>query len=432
MLFLEKRLQNYYFFFNYTNFWVNNRVFRPNILGIQHFFVPLHSNWLIVQIKDIIGQNEVKQRLCLAAKEGRIPHAMLFSGPSGAGKLQMAIAYAQYLACPNRTESDSCGTCPSCLQYAKLQHPDLHFAYPIVKTDSLKDPVCDDYGREWRELILSEGYFGQDDWNEKMGADKKQAFIYEKESSEILRKLSLKSFGNGYKVMIIWLPEKMYGDVCANKILKILEEPPEKTLFILVSDEPHKLLSTILSRVQNIRFDRLSEQEIVSALREENDELNVEDALDYAHIASGSYLAARRQMRSAGETQEFFEWFVELMRNAWMVGHQQDYESLLKLRQWAITTISDSKVGREKQKAFLEYAQRQVRENYIANYGMSDIVFQTKDERNFSRRFAPFINEYNVERLMDQLGLAQRQIEQNGNPKMIFFDLCLQMIVMLK
>ena len=210
--------------------------------------------------REIIGQEEVKQQLRQSVREGRIPHAQLFAGVSGIGKLQLALAYAQYVNCPHRTEEDSCGECPTCRQYHNLQHPDLHFAFPIVKTDSAD--TCNAFMDTWRSMILNQPYFDLDDWYKALGVETKQGMIYEKESSEILRKLSLKPFGDGYKVMIIWQPEKM-NPTCANKLLKILEEPPARTLFIMVSEHPEQLLSTIQSRVQTIRVPRLKEAEIV-------------------------------------------------------------------------------------------------------------------------------------------------------------------------
>lgn len=378
--------------------------------------------------KDIIGQDAVKARLRQAVQDGRISHAMLFTGAGGVGKLPLALALAQYMACPNRTPEDSCGKCPTCLQYQKLQHPDLFFAYPVVKPEGKLEVVCDDYGKEWRQLILERPYFDLADWYEAMGASNKQGMIYEKESSEILRKLSLKAYGSGFKVMIIWLPEKM-NEVCANKLLKIIEEPPQKTVFILVSEEHQRLLQTILSRVQEVPLPRLSEDEITAALRAADDELSASDAIDFAHMANGSYLTALKLMRADEQNQQFFDWFVALMRNAWSVGHRQDYDCLLELRKWAAEM---SAAGREKQKAFLEYAQRQVREYYVFNFGLPEINYQTAAERQFAVKFAPFINENNVQRLMDQLQLAQRQIEQNGSARIIFFDLCLQTIVLIK
>ncbi len=377
---------------------------------------------------EIIGQDEVKKQLRQAVREGRIAHAQLFTGISGVGKLGLALAYAQYIACPNRTEVDSCGVCPSCLQYQKLQHPDLHFAFPIVKGD--EGDVCDDFVEKFRNLILENRYFDLEDWYRSMGVETKQGMIYEKESSEILRKLSLKSFGDGYKVMLIWQPEKMNA-TCANKLLKLLEEPPTQTLFLLVSEHPELLLSTILSRVQEVRVPRLSEETIASGLCGEYSWLSGEDAKAIAHMANGSYLTALKTMNESEDNQGYFDDFVALMRNAWLVGQKKDYSALLKLRQWSLD-MADSKVGREKQKAFLQYAQRQIRENYIYNFGCAEMNYQTEKERQFSTRFAPFIHEGNVARMMEELSRAEQQIGQNGNAKIIFFDLCLQMIVLVK
>jgi DNA polymerase-3 subunit delta' len=377
---------------------------------------------------EIIGQENEKRQLRQAVREGRIPHAQLFAGPVGVGKLALALAYAQYIACPNHTDEDSCGKCPTCLQYQKLQHPDLHFAFPIVKTDG--GDVCDAFVDKFREQILESPYFDVDDWYRRLGVETKQGMIYEKESSEILRKLSLKSFADGYKVMVIWQPEKMNA-TCANKLLKLLEEPPVKTLFLLVSEHPEQLLSTILSRVQEVRIPRLSEETIAAGLQKEYTWLEVEDALNIAHMANGSYLAALKMMSESEDNQTYFDDFVALMRNAWLVGQKKDYSALLKLRQWS-NDMADSKVGREKQKAFLQYAQKQVRENYIRNFGYNEMNYQTSKEQEFSKKFAPFINDRNVEKMMDELSKAEQQITQNGNAKIIFFDLCLQMIVLVK
>ena len=377
---------------------------------------------------EIIGQDEIKKLLRQAVRDGRVAHAQLFTGISGIGKLGLALAYAQYIACPNRTEEDSCGVCPSCLQYQKLQHPDLHFAFPIVKGND--GDVCDDFVEKFRNLILENSYFDLEDWYRAMGVETKQGMIYEKESSEILRKLSLKSFGNGYKVMVIWQPEKM-NVTCANKLLKLLEEPPTKTLFLLISEHPEQLLSTIISRVQEVRVPRLSEETIASGLCQEYSWLGGEEAKAIAHMANGSYLTALKTMNESEDNQGYFDDFVSLMRNAWLVGQKKDYSALLKLRQWS-NDMADSKVGREKQKAFLQYAQRQVRENYIYNFHCGEMNYQTKKEQEFSTRFAPFIHEGNAEKIMNELGKAEQQRAQNGNAQIIFFDLCLQMIVLVK
>ena len=380
--------------------------------------------------KDIIGQEEVKRQLRASVREGRIPHAQLFSGISGIGKLQLALAYAQYLNCPHRTEEDSCGTCPTCLQFEKLQHPDLHFAFPIVKTDSAD--TCNDFLEPWREIVLNKHYFDLDDWHKALGVETKQSMIYEKESGEILRKLSLKPYGDGYKVMIIWQPEKMNA-TSANKLLKLLEEPPVQTVFLLVSEHPEQLLSTIQSRVQTIRVPRLETEVIAQALMQKG--IDPAKAADIARIANGSYLAARKKADESEENKQELHDFIALFRDAFTVGVLRDpvkkYESLKRLRQWSLD-MADAKVGRERQKHFLQYAQQQVRENYIRNVGQPDLNYQMEEEREFSVKFAPFIHNGNVEAIMNQLDLAERQIEQNGNAKIIFFDLCLQMIVLIK
>lgn len=381
-----------------------------------------------MQFKDIIGQEEVKNRLRRSVQEGRIPHAQLLWGPSGVGKLQLAIAYAQYMACSHRTADDSCGECPTCRQFQRLEHPDLHFVFPIFKADSSRDSVCDDFIDKFRSQVLSGGYFDSSDWYSAIGAETKQCIIYAAESGEIMRKLSLKSYAGGYKVMIIWLPEKMHP-VCANKLLKLLEEPPEQTVFLLVSEEPDVLLPTILSRTQQIKVPRLTEAEIAGALMARND-VEVSLATDYAHIANGSYLQALKLLSSTEENRADFTSFVDIMRLAYRVAHKSDYSALIEIRQWCDTMAT--KLGRERQKRFLQYMQREVRENFIRNFHVSDANYQTSEERVFSERFSPFINERNVESMVKEIQLAQQQIEQNGNAKMILFDLCLQLMVLLK
>jgi DNA polymerase-3 subunit delta' len=378
--------------------------------------------------RDIIGQEATKQQLRQSVRMGRIPHAQLFTGISGIGKLQLALAYAQYLNCPHRTDEDSCGRCPTCLQYEHLQHPDLHFVFPIVGSDE----TCDSFLEQWRDIILTQHYFSLDDWHRAMGVETKQSMIYEKESGEIMHKLSLKPYGDGYKVMIIWQPEKMNATT-ANKLLKILEEPAEKTIFLLVSEHPEALLATIQSRVQTIRVPRLEIETITSALMQRG--LDATRAHDIARIANGSYLAALKKADESEENMQELRDFIALFRDAYTVGvisdPQKKYESLKRLRQWSLD-MADSKVGRERQKHFLQYAQQQVRENYIRNVGQPELNYQMAEEQEFSVRFAPFIHDGNVEGIMNQLDLAERQIEQNGNAKMIFWDLCLQMIVLIK
>lgn len=376
-------------------------------------------------LKDIIGQDAIKREMCHMVSQARIPHALLLYGASGVGKLPLAIAFAQYLACKHRTDSDACGVCPTCLQYGKLQHPDLHFAFPIVKVD--KGPeVCNDYMGEFREMVLANPYCDADDWQQAMGAEKKQSLIYEKESSEIQRKLTLKAFSDGYKVMIVWQPEKMHL-ACANKLLKLLEEPPENTLFLFVSEHPEQLLPTIISRLRPMPVPRLTDEQIIDRLIAKG---LAQTAKDIARLAGGSYREALRLLDTEDRDKQLFAEFQELMRNAWLVGVRKNYEALQKLGEWAQTMAKEA--SRERQCAFLQFAQRLIRENFIYNYGEPAINYQTTDEQQFSVKFAPYINERNVEELTEQFAQAEAQIMQNANARIVLFDLCLQCIVLIK
>lgn len=376
-------------------------------------------------LKQIIGQQTIKHELCQMVQLDRVPHALLLSGASGVGKLPLALAFAQYIACKHRTETDACGVCPTCLQYSKLQHPDLHFAFPIVKVD--KGPeICDDYMSAFRDMVLANPYCDADDWTQAMGAEKKQSVIYEKESSEIQRKLSLKAFGDGYKVMIVWQPEKM-NIACANKLLKLLEEPPEMTLFLFVSEHPEQLLPTIISRLRPMPVPRLTDEQIVEKLITDGQGTT---ANDVARLAGGSYREALRLMDAEDRDRQLFAEFQELMRNAWLVGVKKNYEALQKLNDWSQTLAKET--SREQQCAFLQFAQRLIRENFIYNYGEPTLNYQTSDEQQFSVKFAPYINERNVEELTEQFARAEAQIMQNANARMVLFDLCLQCIVLIK
>jgi len=368
--------------------------------------------------KDIIGQEEAKQRLIKEAKEGKIAHARLFCGNEGTGKLPLAIAYARYLSCEHPLENDACGTCPSCIKYNKLAHPDLHFVFPVIKKKN-KDTVSDDYLTEWRELLTSTPYFNLNIWLREMGAENQQAQIYVKESDEILRKLSLKSSQGGYKIMIIWLPEKMNTE-CSNKLLKLLEEPPLQTLFFLISEEPGTLLTTILSRTQQFNLPRIEESSIVDALIQMYG-VQEKDALNIAHRSEGNFLKALESIHINEENQLFFELFVNLMR----LSYQR------KVREMKLWSENLAGMGRERQKHFLTFCQRMIRENFIYNFHQPELTYLSMEEQNFSNRFAPFVNERNVISIMNELNEAQRHIEQNVNAKMVFFDFALKMIVLL-
>ena len=303
----------------------------------------------------------------------------------------MALAYARYICCPNRTETDACGTCPSCVKWNKLVHPDVHFVYPIVKSAKGKKEVCDDYIANWRHLLLNSPYFGLNHWLNEMDAENGQAIIYAKESDEITRKLSLKSSEGGYKVTIVWLPEKLH-EVCANKLLKLLEEPPEKTIFLLISEAPEMILPTILSRTQRFNIPKIEEADIAEALQQKYG-VQPRDSETIAHLANGDFIKVLETIHLNEENELFFNLFVSLMR--------------------------------------LSY-QRMTRENFIYNLHRKEMNYMTLPEQNFATRFAPFVNERNVMGIMDELSEAQRHIEQNVNARMVFFDFSLKMIVLLK
>jgi DNA polymerase-3 subunit delta' len=373
-----------------------------------------------VFFKDIIGQSEVKERLIRTAKEGFIPHAQLFCGPEGIGKFPLALAYAQYLNCEDPSENDSCGKCASCVKYNHLAHPDLHFVFPIVKKAAKKKEVCDDYIAEWREFIKKNPYFNLGQWLDNIEAENSQGLIYAKESEEIIRKLSLRIYEAKYKIMIIWLPEKMH-ESCANKLLKIIEEPTDNTVFLLVSDVPDNIITTIQSRCQRINIHGVSESDIKQSLESEYN-ITPEDAASVAHLSKGSYLKALETISLNEEHKFFFELFVKMMRASYARNIKE------------IKTIGNELggVGRENQKSFLIYAQRMIREYFVSNMSQPEMVYLAQDEANFGTRFAPFVNERNIIGLMNELALAERHIEQNVNAKMVFFDLCLKITMLIK
>lgn len=366
--------------------------------------------------RDIIGQEEAKNRLVQEVVAGRVAHARLLCGPSGSGKLPLAVAYARFLCCTDRKGNDACGRCPSCVKFDKLVHPDVHFAFPVKSSSN----VSDDFIREWRSLLLQTPYFSFPQWMEVMGVENQQPLIGVKESDEITRKLNLKSSAGGYKVMIIWLPEKMNVQ-SANKLLKLLEEPPRQTVFLLVSEHPETLLTTILSRTQRMELRKLSENVIAKELHERYG-LQLVDATSVAHLADGSMQKALEAIHISEDNRMFFELFVSLMR----LSYQR------KLREMKLWSEQVGSLGRERQKNLLEYCQRLLRENFIYNFHRAEIVYMNPDEQAFSTRFAPFINERNVIGIMDELALAQLHIEQNVNAKMVFFDFALKMIMLLK
>ena len=369
--------------------------------------------------RDIIGQEEIKRQLINNVQKKKIAHAQLFCGGEGVGKLPLAIAYARYISCLHPTDEDACGICPNCIKFNNLAHPDLHFVFPVVKKKSSKDTTSDDYLPEWRNLLSKNPYFNLPAWLEKMGAENQQAQIYVKESNEIIRKLSLKSSQGGYKFVIIWLPEKMNIE-CSNKLLKLLEEPAEQTVFLLISEEPDMLLNTIQSRTQRINIKAIEEKDLLNVLMKQYG-LQEADARDIAHCSKGNYLKAMESISINEDNKLYFDLFISLMR----LSYQR------KIKEMRIWSENIASMGRERQKNFLTYCQRMIRENFMYNFKNPAIIYLNAEEQQFSNRFAPFINESNVMDIMNELSDAQRHIEQNVNARMVFFDFSLKMIVLL-
>lgn len=363
-----------------------------------------------MRFADIIGQKELKRHLAQSVDRGRISHAQLFTGAAGTGALPLAIAYAQYLNCPNRKDGDSCGECPSCQQTAALAHPDLHFVFPVNKQGKKSGEVVlsAEFMPQWRECVASTGgYFTPQMWYDRLDLGKTlRGMISAKEADEIIRRLSFKSFESEYKIMLIWLPETM-NDEAANKILKILEEPWDKTIFLLVSERADLLLSTILSRTQEVAVPRLTVEDLMPMA--EGDE---QQRRNTARLAAGDLIEMRRL--AGGEEDEVrrdsFDLFCRLMRLSYNDKH-------LELIDWAdeVATLT-----REQQRSMLRHAARLLRESYMLHAGLGQISYLWGEEAAFCNKFAPFIGNQNIEYLISEIEQAMRQVSQNGNPRIIF------------
>ena len=371
--------------------------------------------------KEVVGQTEVISDLLATVQQNRISHAQLFCGPEGSGTLSLALAYAQYINCTNRGEYDSCGTCASCMKFNKLQHPDLHLVFPVATNTTIKkDPVSDNFIAEWREIVLQQPYLSLDSWLAHIGVDNKQGGIQKQESSEIMKKLSLKTYEAEYKIMIIWMAEKM-NETCANKLLKLLEEPPEKTLFLLIAENTDSMLQTILSRTQIRRIPKIDTQSMEQRLQQEFG-LEGDDLHALTHNANGNYYKAFQLLSFENSNHDFFNHFTQLMRLSYSKNLPE------------VARVADeiAGVGREKQKAFLEYCLKMIRENFILNQKQEKIVYLYKQEKDFSSKFHVFVNERNVAQLTKEFNEAHFHIERNGNAKIIFFDLVLKLMVLLR
>ena len=374
-------------------------------------------------LKEVIGQEEAKSRLRDTVLQNRISHAQLFLGPEGAGNLALAIAYAQYVSCLDRSEQDACGKCASCVKYAKLTHPDLHFVFPVATTPSVKSkPVSDNFISLWRENLLKNPYFNLNQWLEYIGVENKQGLIGSDEAAEIIKKLNLKTYEAEYKVMIIWMPEKMNA-ASANKLLKMIEEPPEKTLFLLVAENAEMIINTILSRTQLVKVPRIDRESLQTAIGERYG-LVGDDLLAAVRLANGNYIKAVEAVDRSASGKEFFDTFTNWMRTCYSGKVLEISNQVEAMTKW----------GRERQKGFLSYAMGMVRENFVMNLssGSGELNFMNRDETGFSERFNRFINERNVSQINAELELAYRHIERNASDKIVLLDLSLKLINLLR
>ncbi len=375
-----------------------------------------------MKFSDIVGQNHLKNHLVNSVQKGRIPHAQLFIGPEGSGTLSMALAYAQYIICNNKGSENEGGSAACNLKFDHLQHPDLHFVYPVATNDSIKsNATSDDFLSTWIDFLKETPYGSVNDWYEAIGIQKKQGNISVHEAASILKKLILKPFEGGYKVMIIWMAEKMNTEA-ANKLLKLLEEPTDKTVFILIAEDEKAILQTILSRCQILHFNALNEQEIVQGLieKESCDEV---DAYSIAKQAQGNYNKALKLRYNITNEYPFDEWFVTWVRAAFRANKNARVVS--DLIKWSDEIAA---IGREKQKLFLNHCMELFRQALLLNYSTAELVYMEPKVENFKlKNFAPFVNEHNILEIYQEIEDATYHIERNGNAKMIFTDLSIKL-----
>lgn len=375
---------------------------------------------------DILGQEHLKNHLTQSADRGRIPHAQLFVGPEGSGTLPMAIAYAQYILCGNKNHENTGGDANCNLRFKNLSHPDLHFSFPVATTDKVKKhPVSGHFMEEWRQLIKEQPYGNLFDWYRLLGIENKQGQIGVDEASHIVKALSLKSYEGGYKIMLIWMAEKM-NTSAANKLLKLIEEPPAKTVFILIAEDAGQILSTIKSRCQILNFPPLAEKVIKEALQK-NYQLDDATATKIAIQSNGNYNKACDLVYHDSEDIQFEEWFVIWVRSAFRAkGNKTAIHDLIE---WSEQI---AKSGRETQKQFLQFCINFFRQALLINYHTQALVYMEPKTKGFKlENFAPFIHEGNILQIAQELEDAIYHIERNGNSKIILTDLSIKLTRLL-
>lgn len=371
-----------------------------------------------MKFQDILGHETVKTRLRDMVDSDRLPHALLLEGPPGVGKFAMARALVQYLHCTDRQGGEPCGRCPSCIQHQSFNHIDTIFSFPVLK--SAGGAISDDFIDRWREFLTADPYMNFATWQKMLGNPNGQPVIYVDESQEIIRKLSFTAHSSDYKVVMMWLPEKMHLS-CSNKLLKLIEEPLPGVKIILTSDNPKEILPTIYSRLQRVEMKRLPDSDVSYYLTKRYN-LDATDAAAIAHNAAGSITLAENHLSKDDESHEFLEFFQSLMRLAYQ-------RKVGMLKKWSQDVAG---FGREKSARFCDYCARQVRENFIANLRMPQLNYLNREEQAFSSRFSPFINERNVEDLSALFTQTRGDILANGNAKIIFFDVAVKCILLIK
>jgi len=374
-----------------------------------------------VKFSEVIGQKHLKSHLQHSLRAGRIPHAQLFSGNVGSGLLPMALAYAAEILTLQFVENSPAYVKGQDL-VKKLEHPDLHFVFPVNKTkDVIKDkPISDDFMHLWRSFVIERPYSSLFQWLQYLGIENKQGNISVHEAQSISHKLALKSFHGGYKVMIIWMAEHM-NEPCANKILKLIEEPEDKTVLLLLSEREDQLLTTIRSRLQELEFPLLSEEDIANGLIQ-NRGIKESTAHSIASRARGDFNRAIQLIEESGEELIFEEWFISWVRIAFRA---KDKKALSDLLKWSENLAT---IGRESQKKFLLYCLECFRQALMQNYGVTPLVHFDANDKSFQlRKFAPFIHGNNIVAICNTIEDAAYHIERNANPKVLFADLSMKL-----
>ncbi|MCK4921489.1 MAG: DNA polymerase III subunit delta [Bacteroidales bacterium] len=368
--------------------------------------------------RNISGQESIKKRLIQSIDTGRISHSQLFHGPQGSSKLALALAYSRYILCTNRGVDDACGKCSSCIKIDKYVHPDLHFVYPSALSED--KPAKDNYIGEWRSAISENPYLSEYNWYEKIGIEKKQGMIKKNVSDEILRIMALKAFEADNKILIMWMAERMNA-TASNKLLKIIEEPPPGTVFLLISENPDGLLTTILSRTQIIRIPKFKDNEVHDMLNRdyEYSEGQINNAIK---MANGNYHLALSSLKEESQSKENFENFIDLMRSCF----SKDIIKIMSLIDMFSAT------SREWQKNFLLYSMRMLRENYMVNKDKKQITYMADYEDDFSEKFSKFVNDKNILSLYSEFNKAHSDISSNGYGRIIFLDLSLKVLKLLQ